>query len=293
VGVGRGVSVRKGRRGTCHRGGREERRRRGTRTRARSGVVPGGSESALRGDPRGAARDERGRSPSDRAPSSPIASARGRDRDRRLGAADLAPRGVGKIARARDGAVASIDAGAHLFIGCMGLAMSTMTTLLDTPVSRTQMNFSLSIVRLVNEMHCGLMPALVSWGRGGGGGGQLPRGDIRAARAPRRSKNYTQALGLGQRAAAPLTETTSFTVTGGVAMVGSWTARGPPAEPLTPSIDARCARAYRNEPDLVLARAAWGTEATFDGSPTPRNPRLFESLLLRRATSRARESSGH
>jgi hypothetical protein len=139
----------------------------------------------------------------------------------------------------------------------MGLAMSTMTTLLDTPVSRTQMNFSLSIVRLVNEMHCGLMPALVSWGRGGGGGGQLPRGDIRAARAPRRSKNYTQALGLGQRAAAPLTETTSFTVTGGVAMVGSWTARGPPAEPLTPSIDARCARAYRNEPDLVLARAAW------------------------------------
>ena len=154
-------------------------------------MVPGGSESALRGDPRGAARDERGRSPSDRAPSSPIASARGRDRDRRLGAADLAPRGVGKIARARDGAVASIDAGAHLFIGCMGLAMSTMTTLLDTPVSRTQMNFSLSIVRLVNEMHCGLMPALVSWG--GAGEGEVscpeetseprePRGDLKIIR---------------------------------------------------------------------------------------------------------------
>ena len=44
-----------------------------------------------------------------------------------------------------------------------------MTTLFDTPVSRTQMNFSLSIVRLVKEMHCGLMPALVSYGWGATG----------------------------------------------------------------------------------------------------------------------------
>ena len=58
---------------------------------------------------------------------------------------------------------------AHLFIGCSGLAISTMTTLFDTPVSRTQMNFSLSIVRLVTEMHCGLMPALVSCGWGATG----------------------------------------------------------------------------------------------------------------------------
>jgi hypothetical protein len=45
----------------------------------------------------------------------------------------------------------------------VGFAMSTMTTELAVPVSRTQMNFSLSIVRLVKEMHCGLMPAEVSW----------------------------------------------------------------------------------------------------------------------------------
>lgn len=40
--------------------------------------------------------------------------------------------------------------------------MSTMTTEFAAPVSRTQINFSLSIVRLVNEIHCGLTPALVS-----------------------------------------------------------------------------------------------------------------------------------
>lgn len=40
--------------------------------------------------------------------------------------------------------------------------MSTMTTEFAAPVSRTQMNFSLSIVRLVKEMHCGLTPVLVS-----------------------------------------------------------------------------------------------------------------------------------
>ena len=47
--------------------------------------------------------------------------------------------------------------------------MSTMTTEFAAPVSRTQMNVSLSIVRLVKEMHCGLTPALVScWGDGKG-----------------------------------------------------------------------------------------------------------------------------
>ena len=51
--------------------------------------------------------------------------------------------------------------------------MSTMTTEFAAPVSRTQMNFSLSIVRLVKEMHCGLTPALVScWGDGKGASGQ-------------------------------------------------------------------------------------------------------------------------
>jgi hypothetical protein len=40
--------------------------------------------------------------------------------------------------------------------------MSTMITELATPVSRTQMKFSLSIVRLVKEMHCGLIPQEVS-----------------------------------------------------------------------------------------------------------------------------------
>jgi len=48
------------------------------------------------------------------------------------------------------------------FIGCAGDAMSTMITELATPVSRTQMKFSLSIVRLVKEMHCGLIPQEVS-----------------------------------------------------------------------------------------------------------------------------------
>jgi len=44
----------------------------------------------------------------------------------------------------------------------MGLDISTMTTEFAAPVSRTQMNFSDSIVRLVKLMHAGLMPAAVS-----------------------------------------------------------------------------------------------------------------------------------
>ena len=48
------------------------------------------------------------------------------------------------------------------FIGCVGDAMSTMTTELATPVSRTQIKFSLSIVTLVKAMHCGLIPQEVS-----------------------------------------------------------------------------------------------------------------------------------
>jgi|TARA_B110000977_G_scaffold6923_1_gene9625 hypothetical protein len=59
---------------------------------------------------------------------------------------------------------------AYLFIGVFGLSMSTMTTEFAAPVSRTQMNFSLSIVRLVKEMHCGLTPALVSCTEEGGEG---------------------------------------------------------------------------------------------------------------------------
>ena len=46
--------------------------------------------------------------------------------------------------------------------GLFGADISTMTTALAAPVSRTQMNFSLSIVRLVKEMLAALMPALVS-----------------------------------------------------------------------------------------------------------------------------------
>jgi hypothetical protein len=62
--------------------------------------------------------------------------------------------------------------------------MSTMTTEFAAPVSRTQMNFSLSIVRLVKEMHCGLTPVLVScWGDGRGGLGQSP-GTPRAISVP-------------------------------------------------------------------------------------------------------------
>jgi hypothetical protein len=60
------------------------------------------------------------------------------------------------------------------FMGVIGWAMSTMTTEFAAPVSRTQMNFSDSIVRLVKEMFCRLMPEEVScsWGKGGAGRGQ-------------------------------------------------------------------------------------------------------------------------
>ena len=46
--------------------------------------------------------------------------------------------------------------------GCPGLAHSTMTTLLAAPVSRTQMNLSLSIVTFVKLMNCGFTPRLAS-----------------------------------------------------------------------------------------------------------------------------------
>ena len=42
--------------------------------------------------------------------------------------------------------------------GCVGLAMSTMTTELAPPVSRMHTNFSLSIVTCVKAMNCWLTP---------------------------------------------------------------------------------------------------------------------------------------
>jgi hypothetical protein len=92
--------------------------------------------------------------------------------------------------------------------------MSTMTTEFAAPVSRTQMNFSLSIVRLVKEMHCGLTPALVScWGDGKGASGQS-----RGARARDLGAIFVSSENSGCRARSR-TDTTSLTVTGGVAMV--------------------------------------------------------------------------
>ena len=53
-----------------------------------------------------------------------------------------------------------------LLMGCMGCSMSMITTLFvppeAAPISRTQMYFSLSMVRLVKEMYCWLMPRLGS-----------------------------------------------------------------------------------------------------------------------------------
>ncbi|GJN13996.1 hypothetical protein PR202_gb00766 [Eleusine coracana subsp. coracana] len=46
--------------------------------------------------------------------------------------------------------------------GCMGMAMSTMTTLFCGEVSRTQMYFSDSMVTWVKVTNCGAMPRLVS-----------------------------------------------------------------------------------------------------------------------------------
>ncbi len=49
--------------------------------------------------------------------------------------------------------------------GLSGAAMSTITTEFVGPVSRMQMYLSLSIVTLVKEMNCGLMPRLGSCAR--------------------------------------------------------------------------------------------------------------------------------
>jgi len=46
--------------------------------------------------------------------------------------------------------------------GCMGMAMSMMTTLFCGEVSRTQMYFSDSMVTWVKVTNCGAMPRLVS-----------------------------------------------------------------------------------------------------------------------------------
>ena len=59
MGVGRGVSVRKRRRGTCHRGGREERRRRGTRTQRDPGWFRAVAERSSRRSARRGARRAR------------------------------------------------------------------------------------------------------------------------------------------------------------------------------------------------------------------------------------------
>jgi hypothetical protein len=48
--------------------------------------------------------------------------------------------------------------------GCIGMAMSMMTTLFCGEVSRTQMYFSDSMVTWVNVTNCGAMPRLVSCG---------------------------------------------------------------------------------------------------------------------------------
>ena len=55
--------------------------------------------------------------------------------------------------------------------GCMGMAMSTMTTLFCGEVSRTQMYFSDSMVTWVKVTNWGAMPRLVSCSK------QPPGGD--------------------------------------------------------------------------------------------------------------------
>jgi hypothetical protein len=52
--------------------------------------------------------------------------------------------------------------------GCMGMAMSMMTTLFCGEVSRTQMYFSDSMVTWVKVTNCGAMPRLVSCGQARG-----------------------------------------------------------------------------------------------------------------------------
>jgi hypothetical protein len=49
--------------------------------------------------------------------------------------------------------------------GCVGMAMSMMTTLFCGEVSRTQMYFSDSMVTWVKVTNCGAMPRLVSCGK--------------------------------------------------------------------------------------------------------------------------------
>ena len=46
--------------------------------------------------------------------------------------------------------------------GCIGMAISTITTLLDGAVSLTQMNLSDSMVTWVKEMNCWLTPSVVN-----------------------------------------------------------------------------------------------------------------------------------
>ena len=60
------------------------------------------------------------------------------------------------------GFISALSAVIGRFSGLSGLAMSTITTELEAPVSRTQMNFSLSIVTFVKEMNCWAIPRLGS-----------------------------------------------------------------------------------------------------------------------------------
>nr|CAB3459109.1 unnamed protein product [Digitaria exilis] len=64
--------------------------------------------------------------------------------------------------------------------GCMGMAMSMMTTLFCGEVSRTQMYFSDSMVTWVKVTNCGVMPRLVSC---------KSKGATRSARERRRGRD--------------------------------------------------------------------------------------------------------
>ena len=133
--------------------------------------------------------------------------------------------------------------------------MSTMTTEFAAPVSRTQMNFSLSIVRLVKEMHAGLTPALVSckgwWERKG-------QGTTRSRdRVPFSSRAAAQAEMQGEETghAITRTDTTSLTVTGGVAMVPCRSTSG--GNPPCAAGDFRSQRAFaRADPTAAERKQA-------------------------------------
>ena len=106
--------------------------------------------------------------------------------------------------------------------GCMGMAMSMMTTLFCGEVSRTQMYFSDSMVTWVKVTNCGAMPRLVSceaicqWISEGDEGGRSARmgcsvtvrasrmamGALAAAMATGGGAEISHSWGWGRKAAA-------------------------------------------------------------------------------------------